>query len=314
MVVEGGAAGEDAQRRLVRMHAPVIEASLVARLFEQSRAARWGLTVDRFEAALVASLTHASGAAPGGALDAERYLTGLQVEDLGLAVACAAGLEPAWVHFMLEYRALLARAASAIDSRDGPELADSLHAELFGLQIKGGERQSLFRYFHGRSRLATWLRAILAQRHIDRLRSRKKEEPLPEDEQHLPEASPRPAADPERARFLEMIRTALTAAIASLDARDRLRLGCYYAQDMTLAAIGKMLGEHEATVSRHLTRSRRDLRARVETALRENHRLNDEAVAECFRSVSEDAGMLDLADILGTAAPRKIGPQNRSST
>ena len=297
------------------MHAPVIEASLVARLFEQSRAARWGLTVDRFEAALVVSLAHARAAVAGGAPDAERYLTSLHLEDLGLAVACAAGLEPAWDHFMTEYRALLARAASAIDSRGGgAELADSLHAELFGLQVRNGERQSLFRYFHGRSRLATWLRAILAQRHIDRLRSTRKEEPLPEDDQHLPAARPRPDLDPQRARFVEMIRTALPAAVASLEARDRLRLACYYAQDMTLAAIGKMLGEHEATVSRHLARSRRDLRARVEATLRTDHRLDDEALAECFRTVSEDAGMLDLAEILDTSASRKIGPQDRSST
>ena len=32
-----------------------------------------------------------------------------------------------------------------------------------------GERQSLFRYFQGRSSLATWLRAVLAQRYVDRL-------------------------------------------------------------------------------------------------------------------------------------------------
>ena len=36
---------------------------------------------------------------------------------------------------------------------------------------RAGERQSLFRYFHGRSSLTTWLRAVLAQRHVDRLRS-----------------------------------------------------------------------------------------------------------------------------------------------
>jgi len=57
------------------------------------------------------------------------------------------------------------------------ELADSLFAELYGLvDGKRGER-SLFRYFHGRSSLKTWLRAVLAQRHVDRLRESRRWNP-----------------------------------------------------------------------------------------------------------------------------------------
>ena len=39
-----------------------------------------------------------------------------------------------------------------------------------GFAERDGERQSLFRYFHGRSSLATWLRAVLAQRVVDAVR------------------------------------------------------------------------------------------------------------------------------------------------
>ena len=60
------------------------------------------------------------------------------------------------------------------------------------------------------------------------------------------------------------MRRSVSAAVTALAPRDRLRLRCYYAQDLTLAQIGRMLNESEATASRHLSRARRDIRAAVE--------------------------------------------------
>ncbi len=57
-----------------------------------------------------------------------------------------------------------------------------LYADLFGLRDRDRERQSLFRYYHGRSSLTTWLRAVLAQRHVDRLRASRRTEPLPDED------------------------------------------------------------------------------------------------------------------------------------
>ena len=80
-------------------------------------------------------------------------------------------------------RPLLYRAADALDPGGGArDLADSLYADLFGIGDHAGERQSLFRYFHGRSSLTTWLRAVLAQRHVDRLRTHRRLDALPEEE------------------------------------------------------------------------------------------------------------------------------------
>ena len=99
--------------------------------------------------------------------------------DLELARQCAAGEEPAWERFVLEYRPLLYRAADALDSTGGArDLADSLYADLYGMPEGGNERRSLFRYFQGRSSLATWLRAVLAQRYVDRLRAQKRMEQI----------------------------------------------------------------------------------------------------------------------------------------
>ena len=293
------------------MHAPALDAPLVARLFEQSGAAAWELSVEQFEATLAASLASAHARAGGATVDADKYLSGLHVADLALAAACAAGCSTAWEHFDRHYRPLLQRAAAAIDHTGSAELADSLFGDLFGLETKAGVRQSLFRYFHGRSKLSTWLRAVLAQRHVDRVRISKRHEPLPDEDQALPAPASPAAAEPERARFVRVMRETLSTAIAGLASQDRLRLSLYYAEDMTLASIGKMLGEHEATVSRQLARTRREIRKATEERLRATG-LDDQGIVECFQSVTADAGELDLGDLLGTST-RKNAARNRST-
>ncbi len=215
--------------------------------------------------------------------------------DVELARLCAAGDERAWETFVREYRPLLYRAADALDRTGGArEVADSLYADLYGLAKDGGERQSLFRYFQGRSSLATWLRAVLAQRYVDRLRAQRRAEPLAEDSE--PEAAP--PADPDRERYVGLVRDALGRAVARLDPRDRLRLASYYVQQLTLAQIGRLLGESEASASRHLARTRREIRGDVERQLREEARLSDEQVAACLASVIEDSGSLDMKQVI----------------
>src|SRR5215475_10123344 len=95
--------------------------------------------------------------------------------DLELARLCADGDERAWERFVREYRPLLYRAADALDHTQGArDIADLLYADLYGIKTRDGERQSLFRYYQGRSSLATWLRAVLAQRYVDRVRGLRK--------------------------------------------------------------------------------------------------------------------------------------------
>ncbi len=165
--------------------------------------------------------------------------------------------------------------------------------------MRDGERRSHFRYFHGRSSLSTWLRAVLSQRHVDRLRSVRRQDPLPEDEAPGAIPAPREAVDPRRAGYVSLMSRSVTAAVAGLATRDRLRLRWYYAQDLTLAQIGRLLKESEATASRHLSRARRDVRAAVEGDLRAQ-RLSEAEIADCFASVVSDSAYLDLAELLGS--------------
>lgn len=297
---------------------PALTGDRMAALFERSRGVAWGLSRPSFDAAIRESVERAFDGRSPDAEQVSRYLDGLHVEDLALAVACRDGLAPAWGHFLATHRAGLLRAADAIDPTGGArELADSLFADLYGLAERDGARQSLLRYFHGRSRLGTWLRAVLAQRHVDRLRASRRTEPIAEDDSPAAPVAPAGNADPRRARYLEVLSLALTAVVAALAPRDRLRLTCYHADGQTLAAIGRMLKEHEATVSRHLTRTRREIREAVEARLAQGFGLDRAAIAECFQSVTEDAGTIDLREVL--AAPpdpglRKNPVPDRSST
>lgn len=213
-------------------------------------------------------------------------------DDVALARACEAGDEAAWERFVREFRPILQRAAHAIDPSGGAqETADALFGELYG--------RKLFKYYQGRSRLSTWLRAVLAQRYVDRIRELKRHDPLPEIEAEWPAAQPATASGAERDRFVGAVRRALAVAIGALEPRDRLRLRCYYIENMKLAAIGRLINEHEATASRNLERTRTELRAAVTRRLTSAEGFDARALAECLDSVMHDPGGIDINELMG---------------
>ena len=272
----------------------------MASLYSRCRASHWNLSLEKFAAALTRGLEKrfAETSFSDAALD--EYLDTLYLDDLALAAACSEGSESAWEHFISSYRGYLRGSATAMtkggrSGSDPEELADSLFAELYGVADGKRGQASLFRYFHGRSSLKTWLRTVLAQRYVDRLRQTRRLEPLERDD-----GEPRPellekvvpaAGDPHRRQYLERFCLALGASVATLDPQDQKRLELYYAREKTLAEIGGLLGEHESSVSRHLDRARRQLRARVEQALRNGgpSPMTDAEIALCFQYAAEDA-------------------------
>jgi len=249
----------------------------------------WNLTREQFVTALERSTAHRFKDAPSNDKAMEAYLKTLQVADLALACACSAGNPAAWEFFVTQFRPELYRAARAIASDANPrELADSLYADLYGLSESQGRRKSLFDYFHGQSKLSTWLRAVLAQRHVDEIRRSRRMQSLEDsagaERQEVAtrataaQASANGPVDPDRARYLAILQATLTAALGSLSSRDRLRLAYYYVDGRTLAEIGRLFGEHEATVSRKLERTRQAVRRRVEAALREEKKWTEAQV------------------------------------
>ena len=278
---------------------------LLTRLHRAADCARWNVSEEAFCEALVGSVRHRF---PDGAIESEmaRYLETLHVADLALACACRAGHPAAWDHFVVEYRPLLYAAAKSIAGEGYRELADSLYAELYGITPAGGARESLLNWFHGRSRLLTWLRSVLVQRQIDSRRAAARCEPFDEEAaadhdvsgagRTVPHVTER-LADPDRRHALDAVQSALDAATAALDARTRLRLRLYYGEDLTLAQIGRLTGEHEATVSRKLSRARAALRADVIKRLQAEHGLSQAAITECL-AYAADAPELHLTRLL----------------
>lgn len=209
-------------------------------------------------------------------------------DEIALARACADGASDAWDRFVAEYRPRLYAAARAIAGPDrGRELADSLYAALYGVDARGGARRSLFTYYHGRSSLMTWLRAVLAQRHVDMLRAGARSVPLDELPGDLPAIAPSATPDLDAPRLVAALRLAVRNAVAALEPADRLRLAWYYAHDLTLAEIATLGDEHESTVSRKLARTRRQIRQAVERALRDRFGLTEAQVRECLDRVQE---------------------------
>ncbi len=285
--------------------APAVAVAAIDRLFAQAEAGRWGVTAERFAEAVRLAVAKL---APGGGAAAEAAVASLHAQDLALALACADGHEAAWDHFVLTYRPELYRAARAMtDDVTGRELADSLYADLFGLVERDGARQSLFRYYHGRAKLSTWLRSVLAQRHIDLVRARRRLTSLDDPEHPVDARLPAPpAVDPARAGALRVAAEAVTAALAVLTGDERVRLAYYYAHGLTLAQAGRLFGESEATASRKLERARKTLRAAIESALVvRGLTLGD---VDDWAAVAKDAWDAALADALGVPAPQETGP------
>lgn len=188
------------------------------------------------------------------------YLRGLKLRDLALARSCAAGSERGWELFIAEYRQPLVRAAIAITRSEtlGGELANQLYGELYGLTERHGERKCPLESYCGRGSLMGWLRTILAQRHVDHLRKGRREEPLEEFDMAAPEME---SGQPQQE--LTQLERAVEAAIGSCEPEVRLMLAAYYLDGRTLLEIGRVLGIHEATVSRKLKRVCEDLRKQI---------------------------------------------------
>ena len=278
-------------------------------LYAASRALEWRLTRVQFTTALERSVCKRFSEGPVSQEGLEEYLETLHVDDLVLASACMEGSEAAWEFFVRTFRGYLRGAAGSITKggrggADAQDLADSLFAELFGLVDGKQGEASLLRYFHGRSSLKTWLRTILAQRHVDRLRQSRRWESLgrkdgEEEKPIFAQNAPTNSRDPHRSRYLRRFLQALTGCLEALDPADRKRLELYYAREKTLAEIGRLVGEHESTASRNLERTRRELRAKVEELLRTGRSLGDRLrslppmsdaeIALCFQYAAEDA-------------------------
>jgi RNA polymerase sigma-70 factor (ECF subfamily) len=241
------------------------------------------------------------------------FIDQMQADDLCLIIACESADETAWNDLVERFSATVRSAArSASSNEDAAEdLAQSIWAELYGLRNrKDGKSASKLAYYSGRGSLAGWLRAVVAQLAIDTYRKQSRLVQAEEDVDLDRLAHEAPMAElqsavvtsgqnPEQAisnKFAETdMQNALHTAIKELSAEDRLLVKLYYFDNLRLHEAGKVLGVHEATASRRLTKAHAELRKRVGEILISEKGWTK---AETERSFSEVAQHLDT-DIEG---------------
>jgi RNA polymerase sigma-70 factor (ECF subfamily) len=251
-----------------------------------------------------------------GAREVGAFIDALHADELLLVVACERGDAAAWDDLVGQYRATVlsaARSASAGEA-EAEELAGSVWAELYGLRERAdGRPAGKLAYYSGCGSLGGWLRAVVGQLAVDRHRRTSRlvqtEEPSEFDraaaESHEQDGwRPQAALDPESALATgeaeRAVEEALAGALGGLDAEDRLLVRLYYFDGLKLKEAGAVLGVHEATASRRLTRIHAEVRRRVEAALSGERRWTREEVA---RTLSEVAHAHTDADLRSMLAP-----------
>jgi RNA polymerase sigma-70 factor (ECF subfamily) len=239
-----------------------LDAGLLAELWRECEAGAWGLEQCEFHAILLGIGTEQNYGLAALEIASRRqqaeFFRGLRLGDLVLARACANGNERGWERFVALYRQTLLRAAIAITGSEtlGSELADQLYAELYGLTERDGKRRCPLESYRGRGSLIGWLRTTLAQRFVDYHRRSHREQPLEEFDV--------PAPEPEKpAGELTALGNAIEEALRRQDEEERFLLAAYYLDGRTLLEIAKVLGVHEATISRRLRRVTDGLRKQV---------------------------------------------------
>jgi len=239
--------------------------------------------------------------------EVSKFIDELQADDLCLIVACERGDERAWSELVERFKPTVRSAARLASSNEdaAEDLAQSIWAELYGLRTRSdGRPASKLAYYSGRGSLAGWLRAVVAQLAVDTFRKQSKLVQAEEDadldrlaqEVQVAEGQPALAGmqNPEDAMSNRFARSemqqALSRSVQELSAEDRLLVKLYYFDNLRLREAGAVLGVHEATASRRLTRIQSDLRKRVSEILVGERGWTK---AEAERSFSEVGQQLD---------------------
>ena len=278
-------------------------------LHERCGAAGYGLNRDQFATILRdIQSKYLPQASPE---EAAAFCGALRLEELVLARACAAGNENAWKDFISRYRNKLHAMALHI-TRDGAhaaDLADSLFADLYGVNARDGVRHSKLAFYTARGSLEGWLRTVMAQEFINRYRKQKRAVSLDEQEeegtQFVAPETPVPVVTDSR------LEEATDEALGELSAEDRYVLAAYHLDSLTLAEIARVLGLHESSISRRLDRVTSTLRKRILACLRDrgmSHAQAKEALETDVRDIALDLRARLTQDSGGKAFPGGKAP------
>jgi len=247
----------------------------------------------------------------------ESFLDGLHADDLCLVIACERGDEHAWNDLFQGYGATVRSAARSASSNEAmaDDVAQSIWAELHGLKSRAdGSPGGKLAYYSGVGSLGGWLRAVVGQLAVDQHRRQTKlvqaDEDADLDRMALDETDGgdgafHSASTPEDLLTTNLasadVEKALGRALEEMADEDRLLMKLYYFDGLRLREAGAVLGVHEATASRRLTRIHGEVREKVESILMKEHGWTK---AEAARSLAEVAANLqtDVEPMLVTSS------------
>lgn len=251
---------------------------------------------------------------PQATLDVVReFVDKLQADDLCLIVACEQGNQKAWSDLVERFSTTVRSAARSTSSNEegAEDLAQSIWAELHGLRVRAdGKPAGKLAYYSGRGSLAGWLRAVVAQLAVDQHRKQSRLVQTEEDAdfdriiQHGQEENTwsghgevlNPELEISKKLAGAQMQKALAQSVKQLSAEDRLLVKLYYFDGLRLREAGAVLGVHEATASRRLTRVHGELRQQVERILIEEKGWTKPETERAFSEValSLEAGLEPL--------------------
>jgi RNA polymerase sigma-70 factor (ECF subfamily) len=253
------------------------------------------------------------------------FIDTLHADDLCLAIACQRGDQAAWSDLVEGYGATVRSAARSASPNEemAEDLAQSIWAELHGLKVnEDGRPSGKLAYYSGAGSLGGWLRAVVGQLAIDRHRREARLVHTEEDTELDRLARDArvetntsdgfgPAVSPEDALATALASTsvekALARALKELKDEDRLLVKLYYFDGLRLREAGAVLGFHEATASRRLTRVHDEIRRSVEKQLIAEHGWTK---SEATRSLAQVATALqtDVETLLQGRQPSLVQP------
>jgi RNA polymerase sigma-70 factor (ECF subfamily) len=186
--------------------------------------------------------------------------------DLYLALACADQDAPAVKELVKRVKAEVPRALRHLGQ--GADFAEDIGQRLLTKLLVGEKNEpAKISTYAARGPLIAWVRAAAVRTALNALEATK---PQLSVSRSIPGPS-RGAGDPElaliRRQYGGALKAAVEAALRNLEPDDRNVLRFYFVDSLTVDQIARIRGSHKSTVSRLITRIRKDLLAHVEGEL-----------------------------------------------
>jgi RNA polymerase sigma-70 factor (ECF subfamily) len=197
---------------------------------------------------------------PADVLDAVRP------EDLYLACACAGGDDRAIDSFCRLYLPRLEPAlrAAGVDEAGAREVEQELSELLF---VASDDKPPHIATYAGRGALKSWVKSIAARMARHRVRRARARPRSDDDLEGLVAGGDDPELAHLKALYRDEFRTSFSAAMTSLEPRERTLLRQHYLDELTIDDLGRLHQVHRATAARWLATTRQTLCRRTRSDL-----------------------------------------------